>query len=284
MKRDSKEIIKKILKAVRLYRPAVYVYCKEEILYVKSKDLQQFICSPFVNAVFKGSSASDGLPFPPVRLVHLVTNTYRYDWFYRSGEIGARSIREILLGKNLDMNNFESILDFGCGCGRMMRQWKSLKGPKLFGTDYNPLLVAWCREHLDFAEFAVNSASSRLSYEDEKFDFIYAISVFTHLTEELGNFWIRDLARVLKPGGVIYMTTMGAARVAYLRNELQQQFQAGGLVVTDEDNCCSNACAAYHPVSYVRRMLPEGMHVLDFVPGGAKDAHQDAYLLQKCAS
>lgn len=281
MKRDNKEIIKKILRAVRLYRPVVYAYCRMEILYSKAKDLLQFVCSPFVNAAFKRTTVSDGLPFPPVRLVYLVTNTYRYDWFYRSGEIGARSIKEILQRNNLDMNSFEFILDFGCGCGRMIRQWKALKKPQLFGTDYNPLLVAWCRKHLAFAEFAVNSPSARLSYEDEQFDFIYAISVFTHLTEELGDFWIRDLTRVLKPGGIIYMTTMGVNRVANLSAELQQQFQEGRLVVTDGDNSGSNACAAYHPESYVHRMLPEGMHVLDFVPDGARDAHQDAYLLQK---
>ena len=281
MKSEWKEHLKNVLKTLRLYRPAVDVYIRLETLYVNGKDKLRYLYSPFLNMRFKRQGVTDGLPFPPIRLVHLVTNTYRYDWFYQSGILGARSIRDLLEKSDLDINGFEAILDFGCGCGRVMRQWKTLNGPKLFGTDCNPMLVSWCQKHLPFAEFMVNRRSLPLSYLDEAFDFIYAISVFTHLDEVMGNFWIKELSRILKPAGLIYMTVMGAQRVAHLPRELQEQFEAGHLVVTGGEHLFKNTCAAYHPEPYVHRMLPEGIQILDFMLGGAKDAYQDVFLLQK---
>jgi SAM-dependent methyltransferase len=269
VKRKSKEQIKSVLKTLRLYRPAVYVYCKLETLHVSSRDQVHHLYSPFLNMRFKRQGVTDGLPFPPTRLVYLVTNTYRYDWFYKSGILGAGSIRDVLEKNDLEISRFEAILDFGCGCGRVMRQWKTLNGPILFGTDYNPILVSWCQKNLPFAEFMVNRPSLPLSYRSEAFYFIYAISVFTHLDEVMGNFWIKELSRVLKPGGVVYMTVMGAHRVAHLPHELQEQFEAGHLVVTGKENLFRNTCATYHPQPYVQRMLPEGIQILDFIPGAA---------------
>lgn len=163
----SKETIKSILRKLGLYKPAVSVYCWFESLYLKGQNTIEYLWSLFLNARFMMRKDSEGLPFPPARLVYLVTNTYRYAWFYDSGIIGAQCIRDILEKNNYKINEFTSILDFGCGCGRMMRHWKTLRGPNLYGSDYNPVLVEWCRKNLSFAGFAVNGPASRLIYEDQ---------------------------------------------------------------------------------------------------------------------
>ncbi|MGD1074630.1 MAG: class I SAM-dependent methyltransferase [Thermodesulfovibrionales bacterium] len=280
MNTNSKEVIKGILRTMRVYRPAVYVYCRLETLSVKGRDILQFLWSPFPNGVFKKRGISDGLPFPPIRLVHLVTNTYSYEWFYATGVKGAQCIRDIVKRNGFRMEAFRSILDFGCGCGRVIRHWKGLAA-HLSGSDYNPVLIDWCRENLSFAEFTTNTPEAMLPYDDEKFDFIYAISVFTHLTEESGKFWIGELTRVLKPGGVMYLTFMGTTRVTHLPSELREQFGAGQLVVTGQEYEMCNECAAYHPEAYVRKYLSGGLKIVDFVPGGARDANQDVFLFQK---
>ena len=276
-----KEIIKSILRKLGLYRQAVYIYCRAEDLYVKGKDILQYIYSPFVNAAFKRRDVADELPFPPARLVYDVTNIYDYEWFYQTGVLGSQCIRGILEKNNLDINEFTSILDFGCGCGRMIRHLKTLKGASLYGVDYNPVLVEWCQNNLAFANFKVNTPADRLRYADEKFDFIYAISVFTHLTEDLGFFWMSELDRVLKPGGVMYLTFMGKTRAPHLRQELRELFEAGQLVLTGKEHAGKNTCAAYHPEQYVRNILAKKFRILDFIPGGARDANQDVFLIQK---
>ena len=262
-----------------LYRPAVSVYCWFEELSLKIKNTAEYLRSPFINAAFMKRKELDCLPFPPVRLVYLVTNTYRYEWFFETGTIGSQCIRSILEKNNMRIDAFASILDFGCGCGRIIRHWK--QDSRLCGSDYNPVLAGWCRENLPFAEFTVNGLASKLIYADETFDFIYAISVFTHLTEELGFFWMKELGRVLRPGGVMYLTFMGTTRAPHLRTELREQFEKGRLVVTGEEFSGGNRCAVYHPEKYVREILAKEFHVLDFIPGGARDANQDVFLLQK---
>lgn len=277
----SKKIIKGILRKLGLYRQAVSVYCRFEKLYIIGKNSAEYLRSPFFNNAFMKRKDLDGLPFPPVRLVYQVTNTYRNEWFYQTGVIGSQCIRDILKRNNLKINEFTSILDFGCGCGRMIRHLKTLKSASLYGVDYNPVLVEWCRNNLSFANFEVNTFNERLHYADEKFDFIYAISVFTHLTEDIGFFWMTELDRILNPGGVMYLTFMGTTRAPHLRQELRERFEAGQLVVTGEEHAGKNICAAYHPEQYVRNILAKGFRILEFVPGGAWDANQDVFLLQK---
>ena len=106
------------------------------------------------------------------------------------------------------MQQFRAVLDFGCGCGRIIRHWKDLKGPVIYGSDYNPQLVEFCRRALPFARFSVNRLRSPLDYEDSTFDFIYAISVFTHLEEGDEDFWIGSFAGCSNPVAIFCSPSM----------------------------------------------------------------------------
>ena len=268
-----KHMIRKILEPVNLYVLGYKIYNK-------CKYLIDFH-TQFQNTRLKNQGAPDDLPVPSPQLVFLVTGQHNIESFYHNGLQGAECIKSILEKNRLDINAFKSILDFGCGCGRIMRHWKTLRGPKLYGTDYNPVLVNWCQKNLTFAEFKINMLSSKLEYEDEKFDFIFAISVFTHLAEDLQNFWISELTRILKPDGFLLITVHGTTRFHQLSLKERQEFESGQLVVYEKKYPGTNCCSAYHPEQYVRQSLAKRLTVVDFVPGGAKDANQDAFLLQK---
>jgi Methyltransferase domain len=125
----------------------------------------------------------DGLPVPPPRLRVLVAGTPDQDWFLRGGKAQTDYLRELLAAHGRPMESFGSLLDFGWGCGRMLRWWRDLTG-EVHGCDYNVELVAWTRDHLPFAHTAVNELAPPLPYESERFDFLYALSIFTHLTVE----------------------------------------------------------------------------------------------------
>ena len=129
--------------------------------------------------------------------------------FLNIGESCCNGIRRILAKNGIELEQFRAILDFGCGCGRIIRNFRDLEGPRLFGTDYNPKLANWCRSNLPFAEFGVNGLAPPLKYEDGSFDFIYAFSVFTHLSEKLQTEWLAELNRVMSPGGYLLFTTLG---------------------------------------------------------------------------
>ena len=237
---------------------------------------------PNDTAVRISNRLKGGIPFPPKDLIYVVTGRRSASRFLRRGYRASQTIRQTLEKNGLNIEHFDRILDFGCGAGRIMRHWSVLEGPTLHGTDYNSRLVAWCRENLKFADFQVNTLSQRLSYESETFDFIYAFSVFTHLSEPLQFHWLDELSRVLKPGGHLYFTTHGDFVFPDLREEEKKKFLDGELVVREPDQSGSNTCAAFHPVSYVREKMARNFIVVDFIPGAPK-GEQDIYLFKKPA-
>lgn len=231
---------------------------------------------------FNNRGLPDNLPVPPPKLLFLVRNSFDKYSFYSEGALGAKCIKEILKKNGLDINKFGSILDFGCGCGRILRHWKTLDGPMIYGCDYNPAMARWCQKSLTFAQVKQNKTFGKLDYDSESFDFIYAISVFTHLSERLQNFWINELTRILKSGGYLLITVHGttstfAGRPSWVR----EKFNSGQLIVLESQRSGTNYCNTYHPEAFLRTWLSPKLNVVDFVPGGAKDANQDACLLQK---
>lgn len=238
------------------------------------------------NADYLRAGPPDGLPVPPPHLIHLVGGSYSRKEFVENGRHGADCIRRILSRNGVAMESLGAILDFGCGCGRVARCWAVLKRTKVYGTDYNPKLVAWCREHLGFGEFSVNGLSGRLDFPDGKFDFVYAISVFTHLPEPLQARWLDELVRVTAPGGLLYITVLGTRHREKMSAVEWERFTAGGLIVQWASYPGTNICRVFHSEGYVREeLLPRlsrRVEVVEFSPGGAEDAdHQDAFLLRK---
>jgi SAM-dependent methyltransferase len=228
------------------------------------------------------ASAPDALPLPPPRLVYSVAGHFDLGEYYESGRQHAEVLRRVLGSNQFAPEDFRALLDFGCGSGRVIRHWRDLPRTGLHGSDYNPRHVAWCRRALPFAEFRVNGLAPPLSYPAGEFDFIYAISVFTHLTEELQPVWIHELERVLAPGGVLLLTTKGRSRLDPLDGEERERFDRGELVVLSGRYAGRNLCAAYHPERYVRERLKNGLNVLDFVPAVKGGDHtQDVFVLQK---
>ena len=183
--------------------------------------------------------APDGLPLPPAEFDFLVSARRDLDPF-QFLELGRDHAAEIIIStlsrNGIEIDELEAILEFGCGCGRITRVFHSLKKAKVYGTDYNRRLIDWCRQCLPFAEFETNELSPPLAYRDAQFDFIYAYSVFTHLTESLQHGWLAELSRVLKPGGHLFLTTMGAAFAQeHLPPQAKEQFAAGQLVIMDPE-------------------------------------------------
>jgi SAM-dependent methyltransferase len=110
-----------------------------------------------------------------------------------------------------DINSFDRILDFGCGCGRTLL-WLApwAERTELDGTDIDRDAISWCRGSIRFARFAMNDPLPPLPYPEKSFDLVYLISVFTHLTEDLQLLWLEELRRVSRPGGYVLVTLRGS--------------------------------------------------------------------------
>jgi SAM-dependent methyltransferase len=231
--------------------------------------------------------ARDGLPLPPPELIRITAghaSPHRfYQAFMESGQRGARMLTSRAKAAGLKVDEARAILDFGCGCGRVIRHWKGLDRVRVCGTDYNPYLISWCRANLPFAEFAVNGGAPGLRYEDGAFEFLYGISVFTHLSESLQRPWIEELRRIVSPGGLVILTFMGEARLEGLTPEERERFAAGKIVVKVDERSGTNTCNAYHPELYLREEFTTGFDVLEYEPEGAHQVagHQDLLVLRR---
>jgi SAM-dependent methyltransferase len=102
-----------------------------------------------------------------------------------------------------------SILDLGCSSGRVLRhfqhEWRT-ENWKLHGCDIQALAIQWLRDCFP-RHFTVVTTTTlpHLPFPDASFDFIYGISVFTHI-KYLWDAWLLELRRVLKPGGLLVQT------------------------------------------------------------------------------
>ena len=228
------------------------------------------------------ASAPDGLPVPPRRLIVRVAGTPDVDWFLQSGKLAAESIRAALARQGVALAEVDAVLEFGCGCGRVTRHWRSLSRVAIAGSDHDRGAIRWCRRHLPFARFDVNALAPPLAHADERFDVVYALSVLTHLPEPLQLAWIDELKRVLRPGGHLLLTLHGARYEDRLTEEEREVFRAGRLIVRRPELAGTNLCTAFHPEPYVRQRLAAGLEIVDHVGEGATgNPHQDLYVLRR---
>ena len=157
----------------------------------------------------------DLIPHPPPDLVGRVVGSDPTGRFFReSGIDDAAGIHASLVEGGFDFARPASLLDFGCGCGRLLRVFARFADTcRLFGADPDRAAIDWCRENLDYASFEVSDPKPPSPFADGQFDGVYAYSVFTHLPEDLHRDWLEELRRITAPGGVVVLTTAGRRRV-----------------------------------------------------------------------
>ncbi|HEX5315723.1 MAG TPA: class I SAM-dependent methyltransferase, partial [Candidatus Kapabacteria bacterium] len=209
----------------------------------------------------------EALPLPPPRMMYTIISTRWAATFLDSGETIVNAMEEALRFTGKSLTDFHAILDFGCGCGRLLRHLPKFTDAKLFGCDYNSELISWSAKNLPIAKFSVNSLEPPLPYPDNSFDFIYARSVFTHLPEQAQIEWMKELHRVLAPGGALYFTTHGEQFFDQLSEVEEEAVRRGGIVLRLGSEAGRNICTSFELPGYVKTHLLNGFQLLGFIPG-----------------
>ncbi len=150
------------------------------------------------------------MPDPGDDLITRVAGNPDPAWFYLTGRESVREIERTLAIANRSLDSFQSILDFGCGCGRMLLWMEELGRTRaLHGTDIDAEAVTWAREHIPYARLSVNDGDPPLPFADKEFDLIFNHSVFTHIDARRQDAWLTELRRVIRPGGFLVLSTHG---------------------------------------------------------------------------
>ncbi len=154
---------------------------------------------------------------PPALLRFRVGESIDSALFVSVGEGCARLIEEQLQAMEYPIRPGMRILDFGCGCGRVVRVlMRRAPSAAFYGVDVDAEAIRWCLDHLAGGHFQANAPNPPLSYPSAYFDIICCISVFTHLDAEMQDAWLRELKRVLRPRGVLIFTVYSAVATTIL--------------------------------------------------------------------
>ena len=130
--------------------------------------------------------------------------------FHLGGLVDWRRVVSCLRSARFNFEKGGSILDFGCGCARLLRFFGLYANNCTFhGADIDKAAVAWCNENIDFASFLTVGDAPPTHYSNGQFNAIYAYSVFTHLPEERHRAWLEELYRISCPGAILVLTTAG---------------------------------------------------------------------------
>ena len=134
------------------------------------------------------------------------------------GSSGDKALSEAFLAYTLFKQLYEShvgpigkcqrILDFGCGWGRILRFFlKDLDAQKLWGIDPSEERIQACQATNRWCQFQKSSLFPPSDLHGESCDLIYGYSVFSHLAERTQQLWLTEFHRLLRPGGLLVMTT-----------------------------------------------------------------------------
>lgn len=223
------------------------------------------------------------LPLPNAYMLYESYNL-NYKKYMEDGKLTAS---EILNTVKKHLPTAPQILDWGCGPARITRHIQGLlPNAQVYGTDTNADTIAWNELHFNSISFVPQKQTPPLPFTDQQFDLIIGFSVLTHIPANMQEKWMNELYRILKPGGIIWLTTHGQYYIQKLSNHTKQAITNQGIYNTPYPQSGHRMMSTYHDPAYFKKILAEKFELLSFFDGEnfpAKAGRQDLWVGRKMA-
>ncbi len=187
-------------------------------------------------------------------------------------------------------------LDFGCGYGRVLRFLVEQVPPeRVSGTDVIAEGVSFC--HSEFGVTPLRSEPNLESTRFGSFDFVYAISVITHLNERNSRAFLKVIGDSLVVDGIALFTTHGDWSLEHVElygddlepraAELARAVADDGIAYVRYPFASDDYGVTWHSRAFIEETMAElhggAVVPLLFKPQGL-DGHQDVFAFRRIAT
>jgi SAM-dependent methyltransferase len=150
---------------------------------------------------------------PPRELMGPYGNGNIHRWLDTGRAVYSEMKQNVLKVCNTDIEDTTNVLDFGCKAGRVIRNFDI--DNNICGVDTDKKAVDWYKNNSSYCVKAIKDFN--LPFEDNYFNFIYALSVFTHI--EYLKEWLNEVIRTLNKNGIFYISVQDESSVVKMMEQ-----------------------------------------------------------------
>ncbi|MEZ5830645.1 MAG: class I SAM-dependent methyltransferase [Dongiaceae bacterium] len=224
-----------------------------------------------------------------------------FDWWL-SGLNDYLRVKDVLAKNGANLSSGDELFELGCASGRVLRHF-ACHEPKcaVWGADINLRHVEWVRQFLpQRIRIFQNTILPQLPIADGTMSLVCAFSVFTHI-DDMELAWICELRRILKPGGIAYLTIhsehtwqrLGPGLPVYdalisqrdkiadyrVSAELFKQPMPEDKMVFCWDASGTYSSNVFHSTNYIRDTWGRFMEIKEIIVGG--HSYQDVVVMMR---
>jgi trans-aconitate methyltransferase len=219
---------------------------------------------------------------PPDTLLY-ETGKLDYATYFQSGQEAAAEIESLC--KLFSISPIQSILDWGCGVGRVTRHLPTyFPNANIVGADSNPDCIQWLQNNIPAIQWLQSNAADRGETLTESYNLIIALSVLTHLPANEQTNWLKKLHNLLHPEGLVWLSTHGKAYLHQLTHQQKKQLSEQGIITLGADKKGNRQMRTYHTYPGMKLLFGRDWEIVMFYDGQKFPGilgGQDAWLLKK---
>jgi len=154
------------------------------------------------------------LKFNPALRFHWLTGMYD---FLLSVTFPERKIKQQLISMS-ELQGDEQVLDFGIGTGTLSQMLKTqYPNIRIWGVDVDDNILTIAYGKLKNTVELLVYDGKRLPFTNEKFDTVVSSLVFHHIPTNMKGVVLKEIFRVLKPGGQLIIADFGKPVTTYAK-------------------------------------------------------------------
>lgn len=225
-------------------------------------------------------AANPEVRFPPSYMLYIAYGL-NYKHYLEDGKHTASWIKSLFAEHIPDKG---TILDWGCGPARITRHLPQVfENWEVIGTDYDQETIDWCSTALPNIQFLKNELTPPLPIVSATVHAAISISIFTHLSAPAHENWKVELARVLAPGGMLYVTTQGDVFLGQMSSSEKYIYQDNQLVVRATGPEGHRIFGAYHPPRFMKDFWETHFEIMQHEAGTLSKGKpmQDNWILKR---